>query len=218
MKLSNSYHLQQDERERLIRAVFLGLLGMMSLTSIGCTLAKTRLNPNIAFPQQPYEQGVTHRDEVLGELGPPLKMTSLPDGYAFMYEGVDTKELQIGFTLPIPIVNWFKFVVARADYNHHVMVYQFDRDHKLLAAAGDDTHFDLGDSMSVQPVLSVQLLFDTSDVEDDIVHFTEWPAFCLWPLPETINRANSMNTGAAGIEQRGTSPSVGQRSPELRKQ
>lgn len=216
MKKSNTYRLVQVETGQLKRAALFVLLAMSLLTNVGCTLAKKRFNPNIAFPEEAYQPGETHRDQVLGELGPPLKMTVLPAGYAFMYEGVDTKEFQLGFTLPIPIVNWFKFVVARADYNHHVMVYQFDRDHKLLATAGDDTHFDLGDSMSVQPVLSVQLLFDTSSVEEDLVHFTEWPAFCLWPLPETINRANSMNTGTAGIEQRGTAPFVGQRAPELR--
>ena len=217
MKISNAYLIWLTGRGLLVRAVSLFLLGMMLLTSVGCTLAKKRLNPNITFPQQSYEQGVTHRDQVLAELGPPLKMTILPDGYAFMYEGVDTQELQLGFSLPIPVVRWFKFVVARADYNHHVMLYQFDLNHKLLAAAGDDTHFDLGNSMAVQPILAVEMLFDTSEVEDDIVHFTEWPAFCLWPLPETINRANSMNMGTAGIEQRGTASSVGQRSLELRK-
>lgn len=204
-------------RETFTKAASVTLCGMLLLSSVGCTLARKSMNPNIAFPQQPYLIGETDRNEVLTELGPPLKMTILPEGYAFMYEGVDTKELQLGFTLPIPIINWFKVVVARADYNHHVLVYQFDLNHKLLAAAGNDIHFDLGNSTAVQPILAVEMLFDTSAVENDIVHFTEWPAFCLWPLPETINRANSMNTGTAGIEQRGTAPFVGQRALELRK-
>ena len=217
MKKSSISFSGQVEGGLLTRAAFCALLGMTLFPSAGCTLAKKRLNPNISFPAASYELGETHRDQVLAELGPPLKMTILPDGYAFMYEGLDTKELQIGFTLPIPVVNWFKFVVARADYNHHVMMYQFDRENILLAAAGDETHFDLGNSTAIQPVLSVQMLFDPSEVEDDIVHFTQWPAFCLWSLPETINRANSMNTGTAGIEQRGTAPSIGQRTLELRK-
>ena len=184
----------------------------------GCSLMRKEISPNLTLPAQPYERGVTHRDEVLAELGPPLKLTVLPDGYAFMYEGLDTKELQIGFSLPIPVINWFKFVVAQADYNHQVLVYWFDHDNRLISTAGDNAHFDLGNSMTVQPIITVQAMFDTSDVEQEIVDFTEWPAFCLLPLPQTLNRHNSMNGGVAGIEQRGTAPLVGQRSLEMHKQ
>lgn len=180
-------------------------------------MARKKINPNLAFPAKPYENGLTHRDEVLAELGPPLKMTVLPEGYAFMYEGLDTQELQLGFSLPIPVISWFKFVVAQADYDHHVMVYWFDHENRLMASAGDDTHFDLGNSMAVQPVLAVQMMFDTSAVENEVVHFTEWPAFCLMPLPQTLNRHNSLNGGVAGIEQRGTGPAVGQRTLEMHK-
>ena len=192
--------------------------GVLMILFCGCTLSRKNMNPSLSFPREPYEDGVTHRNEVIKELGPPLKMTVLSGGYAFMYEALDTKELQLGFSLPVPVLSWFKFVVARADYNHHVMIYQFDTEHRLIASAGDDTHFDLGNSMGVQPVLSVEMLFDTSSVEEEIVSFTEWPAFCLLPLPQTINRANSLNTGVAGIEQRGTAPFVGQRSSELHAQ
>ena len=147
----------------------------------------------------------------------PLKMTVLPEGYAFMYEGLDTQELQLGFSLPIPVISWFKFVLAQADYDHQVMVYQFNHENLLVASAGDDTHFDLGNSMAVQPIITVQLMFDTTAVENEIVDFVQWPAFCLRPLPETLNRHTSLNGGVAGIEQRGTAPNVGQRTLEMHK-
>jgi hypothetical protein len=187
----------------------------ISLTFCGCALNRKKINPNLAFPKSPYQHGITHRDEVLAELGPPLKLTVLPGGYAFMYEGLDTQELQLGFSLPIPVVSWFKFVIARADYDHQVMVYLFSHDHILTASGGDETHFDLGNSMAIQPVVTVQMLFDTSAVENEIVDFTQWPAFCLRPLPETLNRQTSLNGGVAGVEQRGTGPSVGQRALEF---
>jgi hypothetical protein len=183
--------------------------------SSGCTLSRKMIGQGMAFPAEPYQPGVTHRNDVLAELGPPLKMTVLPAGYAFMYESLDTQELQLGFSLPLPIISWFKFVVAQADYDHNVMVYQFDKQHQLVAAAGDATQFDLGNSMAVQPVFTVQLLFDTSSVEDEVIDFYQWPAYCLLPLPQTLNRANSMNVGVAGVEMRGTAPAAGQRSTEL---
>jgi hypothetical protein len=141
----------------------------------------------------------------------------MPNGYVFMYESLDTKELQLGFSLPIPFSKWFKFVVAQADYDHKVMTFQFNDNHLLVSSGGDDTPFDLGNSIAIQPVLTVQSMFDTSSVDNEIMHFTKWPAFCLLPLPQTINRAQSIDTGTAGLEQRGTAPVVGQRSPELHK-
>lgn len=193
------------------------MLGMLvvTLATSGCTLSRKKMNVGLHLPEKPYVVGETTRADVLEELGPPLKMSALSDGYVFMYEGLDTQELQLGFSLPIPYVNLFKFVSAQADYDHLVMVYQFDNNHTLVSAAGDDTHFDLGNSMAVQPVFTVQMLFDTSEVENDIISFTEWPAYCLLPLPQTLNRHNSVNTGETGVEQRGTSPSVGQRTLEL---
>lgn len=198
-------------------SIYLILLAGMMLTS-GCTLSRKYINRDLSFPENHYQIGVTHRNEVLDELGPPLKITKLPDGYAFMYEGLDTQELQLGFSLPVPVINWFKFVIARADYDHLVLVYLFDQKHRLVAKAGDDTHFDLGSSTAVQPVLAVEMLFDTSAVENEVVNFIEWPTFCLRPLPETLNRHNTMNTGTDGFEQRGTATVVGQRALEMHKQ
>ncbi len=200
------------------RKAFCSLLVAVGLVgSNGCMLNRKKLNQNLVFPEQTYRNGITHSDEVLDELGPPLKMTALPHGYAFMYESLDTVELQLGFSLPIPVINWFKFVFAQADYDHQVLIYQFDDEHRLVASGGKDTHFDLGNSMAIQPILTVESMFDTSDVENEIVHFTEWPAFCLLPLPQTLNRAQSIDTGTAGLEQRGTAPFVGQRSMEMHK-
>lgn len=191
------------------------LITIILLGSNGCSLSRKKMNQNLVFPRQSYQDGVTCSDDVLDELGPPLKMTALPHGYAFMYESLDVQELQIGFSLPIPVINWFKFVVAQADYDHQVMIYQFDDEHRLVASGGDDTHFDLGNSTAVQPIITYQPMFDTSSVENEIVSFVEWPAFCLLPLPQTLNRAQSVDNGMAGLEQRGTSPVVGQRSNEL---
>ncbi len=193
------------------------LVILVMLTGSGCAMNRKKLNQNLAFPRQPYVDGVAHSDDVLDELGPPLKISALPHGYAFMYESLDVVELQLGFSLPVPVINWFKFVFAQADYDHQVLIYQFDDEHRLVASGGEDTHFDLGDSTAIQPILTVEAMFDTSSVENEIVSFVEWPAFCLLPLPQTLNRAQSVDAGMAGLEQRGTAPTVGQRSSEMHK-
>jgi hypothetical protein len=191
------------------------IITVLALAISGCALNRKKIGQGMAFPAEPYQTGVTRRDDVLAELGPPLKMTVLPGGYAFMYESLDTQELQIGFSLPVPVVSWFKFIVAQADYDHNVMIYIFDKQHRLIAADDEATHFDLGNTMAVQPVVTVQLLFDTTAVENEVIDFAQWPAYCLLPLPQTLNRANSMNVGVAGVEQRGTASSVGQRTTEM---
>ena len=193
------------------------LVAIVLVGSNGCMWHRKQLNQNLVVPERGYQSDVTHRDEILDELGPPLKMTALPHGYAFLYESLDVIELQLGFSLPIPVIHWFKFVFAQADYNHQVLIYQFNNEHRLVAFGGGDTHFDLGNSMAVQPILTVESMFDTSNVENEIVSFLEWAEFCLRPLPETLNRAQSLDMGTGGIEQRGTSPLVGQRSLEMQK-
>jgi len=181
----------------------------------GCALGQKTICPELEPPQNLYRQHITHRDEVLNDLGPPLKITRLPEGYAFMYESLYTRELQLGFSIPLPILNWFKIVTANADYNHHVMTYQFDRQHRLVAWDDERTHFDLGDSIAIQPVITVEFLFDTSSVEEEKIDPAQWPAYCLLPLPQALNRRQALNTGTAGFEQRGTATSVGQRSAEM---
>ena len=205
------YFLTTIIQQLRILLMLLVLSGIIS----GCTYSRKTMNPDLAFPKEPYEIGIAHRDAVLAELGPPLKLTLLPEGYAFMYEGLTTKELQLGLSLPIPVIEWFKFVIAQADFNHLVMVYQFDREHILIASGSDKTHIDLGDKMAVQPIFTVEVMFDTSFVEQEIVDLTTWPEFCLQPLPQTINRHCSLNGGIVGIEQRGTAPIVGQRTLEM---
>lgn len=207
--------IRKKKNDRCMRCGIAGAICAISLLLCGCALSRKHMNPNLTVPDERPEIGVMHRDEVLKKLGPPLKMTILPNGYAFMYEGLTAIELQLGFSLPIPYINWFKFVFAEADYDHIVLVYVFDREHRLIAMGGNDTHFDLGNSMAVQPVFTVQMLFDTTAIENEIVDLTEWPEFCLQPLPQTLNRANSMNVGVTGLEQRGTAPSVGQRATEM---
>lgn len=201
----------------IIRQLPTFLIAASLLTGSGCALTRKKLNPNLAFPKQLYQNGITHSDDVLDELGPPLKMTAMPHGYAFMYESLYTKELQLGFGLPIPVIKWFKFVVALADYDHKVLIYQFDDDHRLVCSGGNETSFDLGNSTAIQPIITYQPMFDTSDVENEVVSFVEWPAFCLMPLAQTLNRAQSLDTGTVGLEQRGTAPQAGQRSSEMHK-
>lgn len=197
------------------RAVCIIMLLLCCAGISGCTLYRKHLNPHLTFPERPYTTGVTHRDEVLEEMGPPLKMTCLSGGYAFMYEGLDTQEFQLGVSLPIPVISWFKFVIAEADYEHLVLIYIFDTEHRLVASAGSDSQFDLGSTAAVQPVYAVKMLFDTSAVENEIVDFTQWSTYCLRPLPETLNRKNAVNIGVTGVERRGTSPFCGQRTLEI---
>jgi hypothetical protein len=186
-----------------------------ALICSGCALGRKAISPGLVPPDTTYHAQVTHRDQVLADLGPPLKITRLSNGYVFMYESIDTRELQLGFSIPIPVINWFKIVTADADYNHHVMLYQFDRQHRLVAWDDESTHFDLGDSLAIQPVISVQFIFDTSNVEFEKIDAAQWPAYSLLPLPQALNRAQAVNTGVAGVEQRGTATYIGQRSVEL---
>lgn len=203
-----------NRSKSFIRNICIALIGCLLS---GCALGRKSVCPEQPEPQELYVKQVTTRDDVLDELGPPLKMTVLAEGYAFMYESLQTQELQLGFSIPVPVLKWFKIVLADADYKHHVQVYQFNKQHKLVAWDSDLTSFDLGDSFAVQPVFSVEMLFDMSGVEAEVIDATAWPAYGLLPLPQALNRGNAINVGIAGIEQRGCATRVGQRSCEHHK-
>jgi hypothetical protein len=160
-------------------------------------------------------RGVSTSDDVLNALGPPLQVASIPCGYAFLYESIHSSEFQLGLINNIPYLQWFKVISSSAEYDHQVLLLLFNHDHRLLLHQGKNTPMDLGDAFAVQTINSVDSLFDVSSVENDRIDISQWGLSLLEPLPVTLNRAQSLDSGLSGFEQRGTPSHTGQRSLEL---
>jgi hypothetical protein len=60
--------------------------------------------------------GETNYSQVLNQLGPPVKVSTLDNGLAFLYEHTRAAENQLGINLkiqPVPWLGWFKLTTAR---------------------------------------------------------------------------------------------------------
>jgi hypothetical protein len=158
----------------------------------------------------------THYHSVLDALGPPAQLTSLPDGFAFLYESLIIRERQIGIQLtPGEMPGLFKLNYGRARAERHIHVLRFDEGGMLQAHGVFDGTQKLGNSITLQPIFSVTPTVKTTDLVQPPPQ-QNWGFSLFDPLPESLNANQSLDSGTAGFEIRGTPSDVGQRSLEFR--
>lgn len=159
-----------------------------------------------------------HVDEVLEELGPPGAISALPDGYVFLYQQFQVEEKQVGIsTRVIPVLSLFKLAVAKADLDEETLMMRFDHEGWMQAAGLRMEEDELGRGRAVQPVFSIVPLVDTSSIESPHRSSNSWGMDLLRDPPVTLNSNQSLDSGEAGLELRGTPDKVGQRALEMQK-
>ena len=82
---------------------------------------------------------------------------------------------------------------------------------ELIDTAFDQWDSDAGGGQGLQPFASMVAVVDVDDLLEPMPQHS-WGAQSLDRLPTTLNRASQLDTGSNGIQQRGTSPTVGQHS------
>jgi hypothetical protein len=190
-------------------------LGLVALALGGCSSFEVRRGEALPSEQLDFEIGVAERGAVLDALGPPLRVAALGDGVAFLYEEVVTRETQIGVSLDALNLGFLKAVVARGEADRKAVLAVFDADGVLRALAQDAWREDLGAGGALQLLWVAVPLSDAAELEVDppAVH---WPAHLLAEVPVALNRVQSLDGGAAGLEQVATPREVGQHALELR--
>ena len=153
--------------------------------------------------------------EVMAKFGPPLRMSAEPSGYSMAWEYWEIDEIKVGigsFITGVDLINidWGK-AVARGDF----MLLSFSHDHKLLSASFEEWDRDAGGGQGVQPIFSTVDVVDVDDLLDQLSQH-RWGGQSLRRTPVTLNQQNRLDSGQAGIEQRGGTRQVGQHSLELR--
>jgi hypothetical protein len=152
---------------------------------------------------------------VLEVLGPPQKMSALPQGYAFLYQFSTVDEQQIGLSSDRPVLRLFKFSMAEAEARIKMAVFRFDCHDQLVAATSAINQSDLGDEQSIMFALAVSALVDSDDLGYDRWSPNLWGASLLQSTAKTVNAQSGLDSGNIGFEQRGTPTGVGQRTLEL---
>lgn len=156
-----------------------------------------------------------HYAEILRELGPPTKMSALPNGMVFIYEHAKITERQYGLVLPGEIGKWIKAVYASADADIETLVFVFDEQGRLNSADAEVWNTDAGAGMSLTLLFSTGSFTDTERYESSPARSLDWGKALTMSLPVGLNSRQNLENGQNGI-QLTTSPSaVGQHALEL---
>lgn len=190
---------------------------LMNLLLSGCTMIYTRVDAPLTEQAVQAAGHCCHYEDLLDVLGPPSRMTALPGGFAFLYEAIVVREMQLGLSGPAR-ADWlslFKITIADVDLRHQSVLYHFADDGSLISASIQDADSDIGMGGAVQPLVSVAPVMDTSDYQDDGFAPMEWGLLLCRPLPVALNGSRSLRSGQAGLEQSGTSLGIGQHALEM---
>jgi hypothetical protein len=152
---------------------------------------------------------------VLDELGPPARLSATVAGFAFIYEALEIDEQQLGLSGYGDLLQFLKMSFAGTDLKPHSYLLHFNADGMLIAAGLLESTEDLGTAGSVQAIFSIEQLVDTTGFEDDALDASRWGGNLLDPLPVMLNVAQNLNSGAAGLEQSGTTIKIGQHTLEM---
>ena len=201
-------------KKRLNSFALIALSGLLLTT--GCSVLQVSVDPGIALEQCNFDVTRAHYHDVLDELGPPARLSATPGGFAFMYEELKINEKQLGLNGPGEFLQFLKMSFAGTALERHSYLLHFNADGMLIAAGLLEATEDLGTAGSVQAIISVQQLVDTTAFEDDALDASHWGSDLLDPLPVMLNNAQNLNTGAAGLEQSGTTTKIGQHTLEMR--
>ncbi len=192
-------------------SLFLFLVGVTT----GCTVITKEIGDSIPSDHADLIEGHTRIGDVIGRLGPPDNLTGLSGGAAFIYEYVDIKETQVGFNLEGDVCKWFKFSLASSRGKREALVLIFDKGGLLTGRRYYRWEENLGKGAGVSFIVGAKSLVNTSHLEQEPGAFA-WGSSLVKLLPEGLNRGQSLDSGLGGLEQRGTTNKVGQRTLEMK--
>ena len=171
-----------------------------------CSISRADVGRTMTAEAVMFDPGQSTYGDVLDSLGPPGAISTLPTGFAFLYQAVQTRERGTGIH-----VSRFRAAAVRGEGRFQAAVYVFDHDGALEATVVDDRDQRLGWGFSIgltkARAANVAALSSFSSAH-------RWGAGLARALPRTLNAHSDPDAGDRGLEQRGTPVKVGQRSLE----
>lgn len=182
----------------------------------GCVQWRTyELGRPIIVEDMPRPEDGWTVSEVLGKFGPPLRMSREPGGYVMAWEYWEINEYKVGVSSGVSGMDFINIDWGRANAEGDFMLLTFSHDHRLLTAAFEEWDRNAGGGQGVQALFSAVEMVDVDDLlTPPSQHF--WGGQSLRHTPVTLNQQNRLDSGRAGLQQRGTTRAVGQHSLELR--
>ena len=181
----------------------------------GCSISTYKIGADKIDPKDLPEPDRTYAlADVLAQLGPPYRLSATPGGYVLAWEYWHIQQRKLGISLrPIGgeflTIDWGN-ARTRGDF----LILYFDRNHELIDSGYSRWDSDVGGGQGLQPIFGLVDVVDVEDLIQPMPHHV-WGGFLLNRLPIALNTKNHMDTGQNGIQQRGTTTSVGQHSLEM---
>lgn len=197
---------------------FLALL-LAAASAFGCSQIRTEYGTSMQADVGPLAVSETSWSDALAAYGPPRIVSALPTGMAFLYDHVVVHEDQIGLNYDdedIPVfLTWVKASYGTAHLHREAMVLVFDREGLLESYAVSRGRESLGSGAALQILIDVASVIDSGYLAAG-TDPNLWGRSLLASLPPGLNRAQSVDQGQYGLEQRGTPTGAGARTLELR--
>ena len=185
-----------------------------AVTACACTTLEARYGEPLPTTQATLQEDMVDVGAVIAVLGPPARISALPDGMVMLYEYVAIQERQLGINLEFLELDILKMSMGRAQAQREALALIFDSSGTLRARQFRAWEEDVGRGGSIQ-------LFFVALPTVDSRHLRQLPEQLTWgraglePLPVTLNSANSVTTGAHGVEMNGTPSWAGQHTLEM---
>lgn len=152
--------------------------------------------------------------QVLDLLGPPLRMSAVPGGYVLAWEHWNIEEEKLGFSLGYAGADALSVDFGTSRVKGEFFLLGFNHGHQLVDSSFSQWDNYAGGGRSLQPLGGLLPIVDVDDLREHLPQH-RWGATSLNSLPVSLNRDSQPDTGANGIEQRGTPTGLGQRSLEM---
>jgi len=187
-------------------------VGLLVLT--GCSSLRTEVGQPLPEYSAPLVEGTTRVETVVHDLGPPHAVSSLPDGFVFLYEYSRVSEFQFGLSLKFLHLPYFKLIKADSNLSEAARILTFDEQGVLRAQGSAAWKEKLGGGGALQLIISVLSLTDTTAFRREPDPLT-WGREDLQRPPVTLNSAQNLRSGSNGLQQRISPVFVGQATLEM---
>jgi hypothetical protein len=183
----------------------------------GCSSFRTQMGHPLTTDTEQFAEGESRVEDVVRQFGPPSQASQLTPGFVFLYEYSAIREFQLGFSVNVPILRYFKFIRAWNHLDQQALVLTFDDQGVLRGAGGGRWKESLGGGSAAQPVFVSISLSDVSRIlRPADTH--DWGESLLKPLPVALNSAQSLRSGEHGLQLRIAPARVGQQTLEMERQ
>ncbi len=194
-----------------MRTLYAGLLLLAAVLVGGCSRWSYDIGEPLAATA--WSAGEASLGDVLLTLGPPQRISALPEGYVMAWEHWMIEERALGVSLGPMGADFLAIDWGSARVAGEFLLLSFDRRHRLVDSSFSRWDEQAGEGQALQLSLGV---IDVVNVRDLIGPMPQhrWGATSLQRLPLPLNSASSPEMGGGGLEQRGTPRGAGQRTLE----